>query len=178
MVTAAAKYYRGRGHNEDDLIEEGIKGLMKAADGFDVSLGNKFATYATWWIRQGMQRYVEIENRANKDKVSLQETEGQEGKMLDIEDHTVALSDEQEYREQLRSRLDTLMRILTEQERDIVLYYFGLHPKSETSLTLEEIGKIYGVTREYIRQVKARALKKLQIKGQGNTALKALLLAS
>lgn len=56
LVVSMAKNYRGRGLPLSDLIQEGNSGLMRAVDKFDHRLGWKFGTYATWWIRQGIQR--------------------------------------------------------------------------------------------------------------------------
>jgi RNA polymerase primary sigma factor len=56
LVVSIAKRYRGHGLPFADLIQEGNSGLMRAVDKFDYRLGYKFGTYATWWIRQGVQR--------------------------------------------------------------------------------------------------------------------------
>ncbi len=56
LVVAIAKRYRGRGLAFADLIQEGNRGLMRAVDKFEHRMGFKFGTYATWWVRQGIQR--------------------------------------------------------------------------------------------------------------------------
>ena len=58
LVISIAKKYRGRGVSFEDLIQEGNAGLIKAVERFNPEMGNRFSTYATWWIRQAVTRAV------------------------------------------------------------------------------------------------------------------------
>ena len=63
LVVSVAKRYRGRGLPFADLIQEGNRGLMRAVDKYEHRMGFKFGTYATWWIRQGIQRALHDHGR-------------------------------------------------------------------------------------------------------------------
>ena len=198
-----------------DLIQEGNIGLMVAIDKFNWKFGYRFATYASWWIKQAMFKAISEQSHSVKIPVYIQETlskyskiksemekecqkeisidevakkmktdsgkinnylnaykktlslegdyemqNGSEVKLIDIiEDKKSSISKEIES-ESLKKDIMLLLKNLKEREQKVITMRFGIGGKEKQ--TLEEIGKIYGVTKECIRQTEARALNKLK----------------
>ncbi len=214
LAAAVAKKYCGHGLSYLDLIQEGNIGLMRAVDKFDYRLGFRFATYATWWIRQAVSRsladyahtiripvhMVELANKLThtmddlgrrlgrkptaaelaahmgtpeakvqtvlslvKEPISLDAPLGEDGDncLADLitDEHAgdpEALLIDEKFKEAMQRLLTTL----SPREEKIICMRFGIRQKS--NCTLEETGKVFGITRERIRQIEAIALKKLR----------------
>jgi RNA polymerase primary sigma factor len=217
LVISVALKYKGRGIPFLDLVQEGNIGLMRAVDKFDYSLGFRFSTYASWWIRQAMLRViqnhgqtirtpvhvVEVRNKVMRAVRTLAKERGSSPSLKDIAEATdlpeekvaYALSEGEGARLRTIS-LETpigngdaqLLDFVKDEEgispeeacmehnaaQEIRMILSTLSPREEAILrkrfgigdgkahTLEELGHEFGVTRERIRQIEAKALLKLR----------------
>lgn len=213
LVISIARKYEGRSQlTLLDLVQEGSFGLFKAIDRFDPTKDLKFSTYATWWIRQTIERGVydrgstiriPVHARATISKIkrvrrSLRWELQREPSTREIAEYLkkdpekvealihisqdllsidAPLSDEEStplsetlpspdrknpenliYMRQLMQELFATDNSLTAREKEILSLRFGIEDGVEH--TLEEIGTVFGLTRERIRQLENRALGK------------------
>lgn len=167
FVANIAKSYQGMGLSYADLIAEGNCGLMKAIDKFDYKRGYKTISYSVWWIRQtimeALSQRAEINGETLPDD-SDKEVEEESLLNSDKPDIGDEYTDKSYYKAisdgEMKGMVSFLMDVLSDREKNIISKYFGIESKKE--MTLEEIGKEMGLTKERVRQVKESAMKKLR----------------
>jgi RNA polymerase primary sigma factor len=155
LVVAIARKRVGPGESVSELISDGNLSLMRAAEKFDYARGFKFSTYASRAILNDYARGLSEEKTRRARFVT-----GPEEALQEAADYRTDEHDSAHARERMQEAVRGLLGRLDDREhRDIVSRY-GLDGAGK--LTLEQLGVELGVTKERVRQIEARALKKLR----------------
>ncbi len=161
LVVSIGKRHIKPGANFFGLVSDGNVSLMRAVEKFDYTKGNKFSTYATWAIMKNFARSIPQEHR----QLDRFRTGKEEVFQFSKEDRANPYMDELTNNRQ-RAVIGDILMELDDRERDILRYRYGLEEGSEPQ-TLEQVGNRFGVTKERIRQLEGRALKKLKKHAEG-----------
>ena len=156
LVVSIAKRYVGPATDFFELVSDGNVSLIRAAEKFDVSRGNRFSTYATWAIMKNFARSIPTAIR-QRSRFFTNQAEA----FGAAEDDGADQHQQEAAQEQRESHVQAILRQLDERERQIVTYRFGL-TRGREPLTLQQVGAALGVTKERVRQLQCRALGKLR----------------
>lgn len=156
LVVSIAKKRMQPGMSFFEMVSDGNMSLMRAIEKFDYTKGNKFSTYSTWAIMKNYARSIPAEHTI----LDRFRTGNEEIFAAKPDARGVQMADEAANARQ-KDVISSILSQLDERERSILLHRYGLQQGSEP-LTLEEVGTRFGVTKERIRQIEARALQKLR----------------
>jgi RNA polymerase primary sigma factor len=181
LVVSVAKRYRGMGLPFEELIQEGNIGLMTAVERFDPEMGDRFSTYATWWVRQAIGRAIADKGRVVRLPVHAGEKARKTARVRNalsaqlgreptyeevaselrefVEDEGASEMPDGVIRQMENARLIEAIEGITDRERHVLVRRYGLDGRE--SATLAELGEELGTTRERVRQLQRNAERRL-----------------
>jgi RNA polymerase primary sigma factor len=178
FVLSMCRRSAGKGCRLDDLVQEGMIGLLKAVEHFDPAKGNRFSTYASWWIRAYVQKFLRdmratvkpivsqpgVERFALPRDFSLDTPLGDDDEtthMDRLEDNSAGPEDQylrSEHSDEVKVALKKVKKRIGGLGWDIIEQRL----EEDSPRTLEEIGKDWGLSRERVRQVEKSTRNFLQ----------------
>ena len=140
LIKSIANKYKTFGVPLDDLIQEGMIGLLEAEKNFDESKNTKFSTYATYWIKKKIIKAIEQEKKESLDSIEFTENITSE-----------KVQNEPQIKKQIK-----LPDSIPENEKTVLELLFN------EEKTLNEIAEFLGISRERVRQLKEKGLRRLR----------------
>lgn len=170
FVARVACSYQGRGLSYADLIAEGNYGLLKAFEKFDHKKGYKTISYSVWWIRQAILDALERRNSIEAEDLPTENNKPEmyiesDEYVSDLEETETKVFYDEDYndnqrKEEIKNIISLMTENLSNKEQNILNKYYGLN--NTKTMTLEEIGKELGITKERVRQILVKIFKKLR----------------
>jgi RNA polymerase primary sigma factor len=156
LVTNIAKRHSAQSDNFFELLSDGNMSLIRAVEKFDFGRGFKFSTYASWAIMKNFARSIPDERHRRERFVTGHEEVFEVAPDTRTDEHEIVAS-----QERATHSVNRLLEYLEPREREIIRMRAGLDDHAK-GMTLEEIGQQFGITKERVRQLNARAMKKLR----------------
>ncbi len=156
LVVSIAKRHLKPNTSFFEMVSDGNMSLIRAIEKFDFSKGFKFSTYASWAVMKNFARSIPAEhNQLDRFRT------GNEEVFQNSSDHRLDHVNDEVTNHRQHAAIMEILDQLEPREKDIIVHRYGLSEGSGP-LTLEQVGHRFGVTKERIRQLEARALKKMR----------------
>jgi RNA polymerase sigma factor (sigma-70 family) len=156
LVVNIAKRHSGQAENFFELLSDGNMSLIRAVEKFDYGRGFKFSTYASWAIMKNFARTIPDEIHRKERFVTGHDEVFEVAPDTRTDEHEMVAS-----KERATHSVNRMLEYLEPREREIIRMRAGLDSHAK-GMTLEEIGQQFGITKERVRQLNARAMKKLR----------------
>jgi RNA polymerase primary sigma factor len=156
LVVNIAKRHSGQTDNFFELLSDGNMSLIRAVEKFDFGRGFKFSTYASWAIMKNFARSIPDEKHRRERFVTGHDEVFEVAPDIRTDEHEIVAT-----HERATHSVNRLLEYLEPREREIIRMRAGLDDHAK-GMTLEEIGQQFGITKERVRQLNARAMKKLR----------------